>query len=316
MRTPLKGLSSLMNSKHTVRSQRHSGLFWLWVASTLVACAGGQPHSDPTSAALERLEHADTANATPQKRQVQALLKSLETRDQAPAAVIDANNYTQHDLKVADGLAGFRALLAKLPKGSTKVETVRVFQDGDIVFAHTDYNLFGPKIGFDVFRFENGKIVEHWANFQNKPAVSNPSRRTMTDGPTQSSEPEKTADNKALVVKFVQDVLIDEKWETLKSFYNQDSYVQHDPYTADGLSGLKQALQLQAKYGTVPKYEKLHHLYGEGNFVLAISEGWLGDQHTAFYDLYRIKNGKLAEHWNTQEPIPTRDQWKNQNGKF
>ncbi|MGM9747540.1 MAG: hypothetical protein ACI3ZN_01955 [Candidatus Cryptobacteroides sp.] len=28
--------------------------------------------------------------------------------------------------------------------------------------AHTDYNFFGPKIGFDIFRFEDGKIVEHW----------------------------------------------------------------------------------------------------------------------------------------------------------
>jgi hypothetical protein len=32
-----------------------------------------------------------------------------------------------------------------------------VFEDGDFVFAHTDYDFFGPKIGFDVFRFENGR---------------------------------------------------------------------------------------------------------------------------------------------------------------
>jgi len=27
---------------------------------------------------------------------------------------------------------------------------------------HTEYDFFGPKIGFDVFRFEDGWIVEHW----------------------------------------------------------------------------------------------------------------------------------------------------------
>ena len=53
-----------------------------------------------------------------------------------------------------------------VPKGSAKVNTVRVFQDGDFVFTHTDYNVFGPKIGFDIFRFEDGKIVEHWDNLQ------------------------------------------------------------------------------------------------------------------------------------------------------
>jgi len=42
---------------------------------------------------------------------------------------------------------------------------VRV-QDGDYVFTHTDYNFFGPKIGFDIFRFENGQIVERWDNLQ------------------------------------------------------------------------------------------------------------------------------------------------------
>lgn len=64
--------------------------------------------------------------------------------------------------KLKDGLAGFGAALATLPKGSARVHTVRAFQDGNFVFTHTDYNFFGPKIGFDIFRFEDGKIVEHW----------------------------------------------------------------------------------------------------------------------------------------------------------
>jgi hypothetical protein len=33
-----------------------------------------------------------------------------------------------------------------------------VFEDGEFVFAHTDYVFFDPKIGFDIFRFENGKF--------------------------------------------------------------------------------------------------------------------------------------------------------------
>jgi predicted SnoaL-like aldol condensation-catalyzing enzyme len=37
---------------------------------------------------------------------------------------------------------------------------------------------------------------------------------------------------------------------------------------------------------------------------------------TAIYDLFRIENGKIAEHWDTLEAIPSRNQWKNSNGKF
>ena len=98
-------------------------------------------------------------------------LKSIETGATEPIAYINANHYTQHNLGVADGLAGFGAALAALKDfpEAAKVNTVRVFQDGNYVVAHTDYNFFGPKIGFDIFRFEDGKIVEHWDNLQETP---------------------------------------------------------------------------------------------------------------------------------------------------
>jgi predicted SnoaL-like aldol condensation-catalyzing enzyme len=86
-----------------------------------------------------------------QKDQVVALLKSIETGNPEPVGSINPNQYIQHNLGVADGLAGFGALLQQLPKGSARVDTMRVFQDDEFVFAHTDYNFFGPKIGFDIF---------------------------------------------------------------------------------------------------------------------------------------------------------------------
>ena len=72
------------------------------------------------------------------------------------------------NLGAADGVAGFHALLKAVPQGA-HVNTVRVFQDGDYVFAHSEYNVFGPQIGVDIFRFENGKIVEHWDVLQEVP---------------------------------------------------------------------------------------------------------------------------------------------------
>jgi predicted SnoaL-like aldol condensation-catalyzing enzyme len=70
------------------------------------------------------------------KRQVVELLKikSLETGDRCPLAAINPNKYIQHNLRVADGLAGFRERLESLPMGAAKVNTVRVFQDGSFVF--------------------------------------------------------------------------------------------------------------------------------------------------------------------------------------
>ena len=88
---------------------------------------------------------------TTQEQQVRDLLKSIETGDPGPGAAINPEKYIQHNLGVADGVAGFRALVAQSPKRWKQVHTVRVFQDGDLVFSHTDYGL---KVGFDIFRFE------------------------------------------------------------------------------------------------------------------------------------------------------------------
>ena len=180
------------------------------------------------------------------KTQVVALLKAIETGESAPVAVINPDHYVQHNLAVADGLAGFGAALAALPEGSARVNPVRVFQDGDHVFTHTEYDFFGPKIGFDIFRFEDGKIVEHWDNLQETPAQANPSGRTMIDGPTVAKDLDKTAANKQLVASFVDDILVNGRMDRLAGYYDGDNYHQHNPQIADGLSGLGAALQAMA----------------------------------------------------------------------
>lgn len=251
-----------------------------------------------------------------QKDQTIALLKSIETGEAGPAAVINPTKYIQHNLGAADGLAGFGALLAQLPKGSAKVNTVRTFEDGAYVFAHTDYNFFGPKIGFDIFRFEDGQIVEHWDNLQVTPTAANPSGHTMTDGPTQATDQAKTNANKTLVRSFVDDILVNRRLDKLAGYFNGDRYIQHNPQIADGLSGLGNALEAMAKQGITMKYDKIHLVLGQGNFVLVQSEGSLGGKPTSFYDLFRVETGTIAEHWDTIETIPATSAWKNNNGKF
>ncbi|WP_041228178.1 nuclear transport factor 2 family protein [Deinococcus deserti] len=250
------------------------------------------------------------------KQQVIDVLKAIETGASAPFAVINPQNYTHHILGAADGLTGYRALLQALPAGSARVNTVRVFQDGNHVFTHTDYNFFGPKIGIDVFRFENGRIVEHWNNVQQTPTGPNPSGHTMIDGPTTATDLQHTQRNKQLVARFVDDILVHGRMDKLTAYFDGDRYIQHHPQIADGLSGLGAALDAMAKVGVTMRYTKVHKVLGEGNFVLVMSEGTLGGKPTSFYDLFRVENGKIAEHWDTVETIPARSEWKNGNGKF
>jgi predicted SnoaL-like aldol condensation-catalyzing enzyme len=252
----------------------------------------------------------------PRKRLVRELLKSIETGDAAPAAVVHPERYVQHNLAVGDGIQGLAAALAQLPAGSARVRTARVFADGDFVFAHTDYNFFGPKIGFDVFRFEGDRIVEHWDNLQETPAAPNPSGRTMIDGPTEPKDLAHTESNKSLVRGFVDDVLVHGRMDRLPAYIDGDHYVQHNPAIADGLSGLGAALAAMAAQGLTMRYDRVHRVLGEGDFVLVVSEGEFAGAQVAFYDLFRVEGGRLAEHWDTIERIPPRAEWRNGNGKF
>lgn len=253
---------------------------------------------------------------TSRKQQVADLLKSIETGDPAPAAVVNPAKYIQHNLAVADGIAGFAALLEALPKGSARVNTVRLLQDGDLVVAHTEYEFFGPKVGFDIFRFENGRIVEHWDNLQARPDKPNPSGRSMTDGPTRIDPSADTAATKALVGAFVDDILVHGRMERLAGYFDGDAYLQHNPQVPDKVSGLGGALQAMAKAGVTMRYDRVHKLLGEGDFALVVSEGEFAGKPVAFYDLFRVQAGKIAEHWDVIEPIPPRAEWKNGNGKF
>lgn len=254
-------------------------------------------------------------NETGYKQQATELLKSIETGESKPLTYINPTKYIQHNLAVADGLAGVKALLQSLPREATKVNTVRVLQDGNFVILHTEYNFFGPKVGFDIFRFEDERIVEHWDNLQETALKPSPSGHTMIDGPTVISDLDKTETNKALMQTYMDDLLHGRK-EKFSSYFEGNNYIQHNPLVADNLTGLFAGLKALANEGQAVKYDRVHKVLGEGNFVLVLAEGSFGDRPVSYYDLYRIDNGKIAEHWDTIEPIPPRAEWKNPNGKF
>ena len=254
-------------------------------------------------------------NSMTNKEKAVAVLNSIENGDQEAIAFINPDKYIQHNLSVGDGLAGFGEVLQALPKGSAKVNVVRAFQDGDFVFTHTEYDFFGPKVGFDIFRFENGLIVEHWDNLQDI-VLETASGRSQFDGSTEVADLDKTAENKALATGFVTDVLMGGAPDKITNYISAEQYLQHNPNVADGLDALGQALQAMAEAGTPMTYTKNHMILGEGNFVLTVSEGQFLGKYVAFYDLLRVEDGRIVEHWDTIEEILPQDEWKNSNGKF
>lgn len=249
-----------------------------------------------------------------------ALIGTFASGDTKLARELLADSYIQHNLAYgtgADAFIGSVEYLASAPV-KTKVENIRAYEDGDKVFLHTIYNFagMGDQVAFDIFRFdENGKIAEHWDNLAAK-AAPNPSGRTQTDNLAPVTDLDKTEENREIIKNFLTDVMMGQHPEKTPDYFDGDTYLQHNTGIADGLSGLGTALEALAKQNIAMIYTTVHQVLAQGNMVLAVSEGTFGGAPTSYYDLWRVENGKVAEHWDVMETIADKDTWANQNGKF
>jgi len=249
------------------------------------------------------------------KDKIRALLKAIETGDAEAVAVVDEAKYIQHNPHTHEGSEGLAALFKRLSLTNPGVNIVRAFEDGDYVFAHTEYDFSSRNIGFEVFRFEGGQAVEHWDNLQSRKEPT-PSGHTMVDGPTEADDLSLTETNRSLVRAFVGDIYIDRELGQLGRYLENETLIQHDPLLPDGGAALYDALMAKSGDGPTVRYDKIHRVLAEGNFALCVSEGALNGVHTSFYDLFRIAKGKIVEHWDTIETVAPREEWKNENGKF
>lgn len=243
------------------------------------------------------------------------MLKSIETGDPGPVAVVNEAKYVQHNPQTHEGSEGLATLFERLSKTSPRVNIVRAFEDGDFVFAHTEYDFARRNIGFEVFRFEDGQAVEHWDNIQHR-AGPNQSGRSMVDGPTVVEDHELTETNRELVRSFVENVLVRGDLDDIGAYIDADRYAEHNPRMGDGRALLRDAFAAARDSYRLIEYQRIHRVLAEGNFVLTVSEGHLEGAHSSFYDLFRVSNGKVVEHWDTTERIAPRSEWKNNNGKF
>lgn len=111
------------------------------------------------------------ADAATVERNKQVVLEfydqGLNQKDFDAAAKHFGNRYVQHNPGAADGPDGFKGFLQflrdKFPNSRSEIK--RVFADGDIVILHVHAVRVPGERGnaiVDIFKLEDGKIVEHW----------------------------------------------------------------------------------------------------------------------------------------------------------
>lgn len=266
----------------------------------------------------------DDDNGTVQPTNIEksiAVLQAIQSGNvTAMQDYISATTYIQHNLSYPDGAAAVIGATQSGAFNGTTINTVRSFEDNDIVVLHSEYggtwNGGTPQAVFDVFRFQNGLIVEHWDNLDNVNDDSDGT--TQFNGTlTPTTDLNKTEANRTVVAETSQKIFIEGLYSTIENYFDATNYVQHSVGFGTDIQPLLGFLSTLPE--ETPFYQSIEFIHVKGNFALMQSQGFpnaTSGLSSAYYDLFRLENGKIVEHWDVVQTIPAEADWANSNGKW
>ena len=186
-----------------------------------------------------------------------------------------------------------------------RYEPARVIADGNLVVTQGTYYGFGPDplTGFDVWRVEDGKIVEHWDSLT--PVVTDTvSGRTQTDGPTEITDLDKTAEptssSSPTSLTRCSSAPTTACSPTTSPPSSTPSTTRKPPTASPASAPPSRSGRTEGK---TLAYKKVHQVIAQGDFVFVRSEGDFGVP-SIYNDLWRIEDGKIVEHWDVVIPVP------------
>jgi len=180
------------------------------------------------------------------------------------------------------------------------LKVVRAFQDGPFVFTQEDGLILGQNIFFDIFRFEDGLIVEHWV-FSAKAAPAKESGHTQTDGPTQARLSADKEKNKSIVREYYETIHISGDHSKIPQYFSGDHCIRHEPGVRDGVAAFKRDLKELTKHRSI---DEIKFVLGQGDFVFIAARGSHEGDPCVYLDLYRVEDGKIAERCKERGCLP------------
>jgi predicted SnoaL-like aldol condensation-catalyzing enzyme len=152
-----------------------------------------------------------------------------------------------------------------------------------------------------------------FALFTLTPAIPAYADGLTTEQAAVLAEHEKEEKNKALVTTAYQELFGAKDLSALDRYFKED-YIQHNPMVPTGREALRQVL-LSLGFDKAPKSKvEFARVAAEGDLVWLHTRGFWAGAESVIVDIFRVEDGKIAEHWDVIQPIPAKS--ANTNGMY
>jgi predicted SnoaL-like aldol condensation-catalyzing enzyme len=258
--------------------------------------------------------YGDSARLSYQKAVTVRVLKGLFER--GDTKVVDRYvrpDYIQHNPLAPDGAEALKKLGTDLHQRfpDAKYDIKRVISEGDLVLIHSNVVMTPGERGtavFDIFRFQGGKIAEHWDVVQDVPETSaNGNDMFSTESWPRTEQPGPawlTKYNKKLVTRAFDELMVNQDLSAIDRYYGPE-YHQHNPNVPDRVEGVKAGLG--GLFAALPQLEvSPKRVIAQGDLV-AVHHHFVeapGARGQAIVDLFRVRHGKIVEHWDVIQAVP------------
>ncbi|WP_114786051.1 nuclear transport factor 2 family protein [Vibrio tetraodonis] len=233
------------------------------------------------------------------------------------------DTYIQHAPAYGDGpVELMKAIAGELTSDpNVNIDIYRTIAEGPYVAIHSVWTASDKSqyVYVDIWREENGKLVEHWDHYQKVPALS-ANKNTMYQGPEVNIY-DSTQDierNRKRAISIIKSFDNPANKIAVKKYVSDETYIQHNPEVPDGKDALLDYLDYlhknDAKYST-----QIAKTIAMGDMVLVHSKqidlNKKGDFGTGYIDIFRFNHdGLIVEHWDVVETQTGKS--KNKNSVF
>jgi predicted SnoaL-like aldol condensation-catalyzing enzyme len=215
------------------------------------------------------------------------------------------SDYIQHNPGLRDGRdAAVAALTPMFATAGAQFEVKHLLVDGDLALIHLfgrgDPATTGAAV-VDLYRLHAGRIVEHWDVIQSIKARTDP----LADAAPGRPSRDETAANRGVMTRFIDLLYRHKEVAAAYRAFVANDLIEHSPGRAGGRDASIAALT-PLFAGESASFDVKHALV-DGNLAAVHYHGRLGGPGAgaAVVEIFRLRRGKIVEHWDAYQPIPT-----------